>query len=194
MMKPLGGCNRLNGANVFYMQLSGASIVACLFVGTALAQSAEDMLRSRLTSVHYAPLAEQARIQGDVRLRLNSGVVTLISGHSLLTRIAVENAKALGSIQSATNLDVTYHFVIVDTARSVPTSTIVKRGNAFERAILRVLGLKTEKVVHGYRCEEGTAPINDVNDVKVNGAAIEVWIYGRTHCLQTNTATLVARR
>jgi len=170
------------------VQLGRTSTVAFLLVGTVFAQTTEGVLRSRLTSVHYAPLAEQARIQGDVRLRLNSGVVTLISGHPLLAPIAVESAKALGSIQ---NLDVTYHFVIVDTAKSVPTSTIVKRGNAFERAMLRVFGLKTEKVVHGYRSESGIAPANDVT---VNDAVAEVWIYGRTHCLTTETATLVARR
>jgi len=170
------------------VQLGRTSTVAFLLVGTVFAQTTEGVLRSRLTSVHYAPLAEQARIQGDVRLRLNSGVVTLISGHPLLAPIAVESAKELVSIQ---NLDATYHFVIVDTAKSVPTSTIVKRGNAFERVMLRVFGLKTEKVVDGYRCESGIAP---ANDVRVNDAVAEVWIYGRTHCLTTETATLVARR
>jgi hypothetical protein len=147
-------------------------------------------LRSTLTSVHYLPLAQQARIQGDVRLSVNTGVITVVSGHPLLAPTAVASAKAFGSVLRQTHLDVTYHFVLVDTT-SVPTVTTVKRGNAFDRAILRVFGLRTEKVVHGYRCEEGAAPINDV---KVNGAAIEVWIYGRTRCLQTNAATLVSRR
>jgi hypothetical protein len=167
------------------------SVAASLLAAAAFAQTTEDVLRSKLTSVHYARLAEQARIQGDVRLRLNSGVVTLVSGHPLLAPIAVESARALGSIQSEANLDLTYHFVLVDTAKSVPTSTTVKRGNAFERAILRAFGLKTEKVVHGYRCESGVAP---ANDVRVNDAVIEVWIFGRSICLQTETATLVARR
>ena len=74
------------------VQLGRTSTVAFLLVGTVFAQTTEGVLRSRLTSVHYAPLAEQARIQGDVRLRLNSGVVTLISGHPLLAPIAVESA------------------------------------------------------------------------------------------------------
>jgi hypothetical protein len=173
------------------MQLSGISIVACLLVEAPFAQTAEDALKSKLTSVHYAPLAEQARIQGDVQLSLNNGVTTIISGHPLLAPTAVASATAFGSIQSETNFDLTYHFVLVDTTTSVPTVTTVRRGNALARAILRVFGLKTEKVVHGSRCEEGAAP---PNDSKVNGAAIEAWIYGRTHCLQTNTATLVAKR
>lgn len=172
------------------MRLSRTSLIACLLAGAAFAQTVEDVLKSKLASVHYAPLAEQARIQGDVRLDLNTGAITVVSGHPLLVPIAVASAKAFGSVQGQTNLEVTYHFVLVDTT-SVPTVTTVKRGNAFERAILRIFGRKTEKVVHGYQCEEGAAP---ASDVKVNGTAIEVWIYGRTHCLQTNTATLVARR
>ena len=32
------------------------------------------------------------------------------------------------------------------------------------------------------------------NDLKIAGAVIEIWIFGRTHCLQTNAATLVAQR
>jgi hypothetical protein len=172
-------------------QLSRTSTVACLLVAAAFAQTAEEGLRSRITTVRYAPLAEQARIQGDVHLNLNSGVVTLLSGHPLLTPMAVESAKAFGSIPGQTDVDVTYHFVIVDTAPNVPTSTTVKRGDAFERATLRLIGLKTGKVVHGYQCESGVAP---ANDVRVNGAVIEIWIYGRTSCLMPQTATLAARR
>ena len=148
-------------------------------------------MRAKVATVHYPPLAESARIQGDVRLEVNSGVVTLVSGHLLLAPLAIDNAKTLGSIPGQTKVDITYHFVIVDTTTSVPTSTTVKRGNALERAILRVLGVKTEKVVHSYRCEEGVAP---ASDIKTEGAVIEIWVYGRTLCLRTDTATLVARR
>ena len=173
------------------IQLGKTSTVACLLVAGVFAQTAEDTVRSKLTSVRYTPLAEIARIQGDVHLNLTGGVVTVVSGHPLLAPIAVESAKAIGPIESQTSFNVTYHFVLVDTARSVPTSKTVQRGNAFERAILRLFGFKTEKVVHGYRCETGVPP---ANDVKVNGAVIEIWVYGRTVCLQTETATLVARR
>jgi hypothetical protein len=83
-----------------------------------------------------------------------------------------------------------YHVVLVDSVTSVPTVTTVKRGNVFERGIMRMFGLKTEKVIHGYRCESGVTP---PNDVKINGSVIEVWIYRRTFCLETETARLVAR-
>ena len=173
------------------MHLRKACTIGCILVSAALAQT-EDGLRANVASLHYPPLAEQARIQGDVRLEANAGVVTLVSGHPLLAPLAIDNAKTFGSVQGQTKLDMTYHFVIVDTpVYSVPTLTTVKRGNAPERAILRALGFKTEKVVLSYQCKEGAAP---ASDVKADGAVIEIWVYGRTFCLQTETATLVARR
>ncbi len=119
-------------------------------------------------------------------------MVTLISGHPLLAPRAIDNAKTLGSIEGQTKFDITYHFVFADTnVYSVPTLTIVETGNVLERAILRVLGFKTEKVVHSFQCLEGVAP---ASDVKTDGAIIEVWVYGRDFCLETETATLAAVR
>jgi hypothetical protein len=166
-------------------------VVALVLVGAASAQTTEDGLRSTIKAVHYPPLAEQARIQDDVHLNVKSGVVTLLSGHPILAPTAVESAKAFGSIQGETDLEMTYHFVLVDTTTSVPTSITVPRGNAFERAVLRVFGRKTIKVVLDDRCQEGPPP---ANDLKIAGAVIEVWIFGRTRCLQTDAATLVAKR
>jgi hypothetical protein len=135
-------------------------------------------------------LPKQPRVQGDVHLHLNSGVVTLLSGPPLLAQSAVESAKAFGSIEGGVDIDVTYHFVLVDTT-SVPTPTTVKRGNAVGRAVLRMFGFKTEKVVVYYECQVAAPPRNDL---KVSGATIEIWIYGAANCLMTETATLIARR
>jgi hypothetical protein len=162
--------------------------VAVLLASSALAQTPEDELRSQIKAVRYPPLAEQARIQGDVHLKLDSRAAQVLSGHPLLAPIAVESAKQFVSILGKAEIDVTFHFVFVDTTTSVRTS--VKRGNAFERAFLRMFGMKTEKVQN--RCEEGIAP---VSDLKVEDRNIEVWIYGKMWlCLQTETSTHVARR
>ncbi len=67
-------------------------VVVFVLVGAASAQTPEDELRSEIKAVRYAPLAEQARIQGDVHLNVKSGVVTLFSGHPILAPIAVESA------------------------------------------------------------------------------------------------------
>jgi hypothetical protein len=110
----------------------------------------------------------------------------------MLAPLAVDNAKTLGSIQGQMKLDMTYHFVIIDTnVDNVPTVITVKRGNALERALLRVFGFKTEIVVHGIRCEEGTAP---ASEIRIDGAVIEIWVYGRTFCQENDAATLAARR
>jgi hypothetical protein len=85
--------------------------LAVLFAGAALAQTPADELRSRIGSVRYPPLAEAARVQGDVHLSLKLGVVTLLSGPPLLVQTSVESAKALGSILGGADVDVTYHFV-----------------------------------------------------------------------------------
>ena len=165
-------------------------VVVFVLVEAVSAQTLEDELRSKIRAIHYAPLAEAARIQGDVHLHVSSGVVTVLSGNPLLAEIGVKSAKAFGSVLDEMNLDVTYHFVLVDAA-IVPTSITVPRGNVFERAILRMFGLKTEKVVIDYRCQEGVPP---ANDLKIAGAVIEVWIYGRSRCIQTNAETVVAQR
>jgi hypothetical protein len=172
------------------MQFRRPFVIALILVGVASAQTPEDGLRSKIKSVHYGPLAEQARIQGDVHLNVKSGVVTLLAGHPLLARVAVESAKAFRSIQGETDLEMTYHFVFVDTA-SVPTSITVPRGSAFERAVLRVFGRKTSKVVLDNQCQEGAPPANNLT---IASSVIEVWIFGRARCLQTNTATVVAKR
>lgn len=51
----LSECNRLKNAEMLHMQLSWASIVAFLFVGTAFAQSVEEMLRSKAHSRSLPP-------------------------------------------------------------------------------------------------------------------------------------------
>ena len=115
------------------MQLRTSLMLALFVAGAAPAQTSKEGLRSRIAGRHYPPLAEAARVQGDVMVKLNSGAV----------------------------------------------------------AVLRVFGRKTVKMALQYQCQEGAPP---ANDLKIAGAVIEIWIFGRTHCLQTNAATLVAQR
>lgn len=176
-------------SRVGIMQLRKMCNIGCFLVGALLAQT-EDGLKSRIANVRYPALAEHARIQGDVRLEISPAGITLLSGHPLLARAAVDNAKTLSStLAPKKNPEVTYHFVFVDTATSVATLTTVKRGNSIERAVLRLFGFKPQKVVHTYQCVDGVAPMNKI---KTDGAVIEIWIYGRSLCLQTSSATLVA--
>lgn len=163
--------------------------VFLLLVHTAFTQPSDAQLRSKINNVRYPPLAEQARIQGDVHLKLNSGVATWLSGHPLLSRVAVDNIKSWESILEKADADVTYHFLLADTVTtSVPKPVTVKRGTAFERAILRMFGRPTEKVVLEDVCQTGVPP---ANDLKVSVATIEIWVYGRTLCMEPAGAQLV---
>lgn len=182
--------NTIENITVGVVGFPGVLAVALVLFGVADAQTPEDALTSKIASVRYPPLAETARIQGDVRLTVKSGAVTLLSGHALLASAAVENTKTFAPIQGATNAAVTYHFVIDTPFTSVPTSVTVKRGNAVERAVLWMFGRKTEKAATEYRCEEGTPP---PSDVKIVDSVIEIWIHGREHCLETEAATIAAR-
>lgn len=172
------------------MQFEKAFLFALLLVKAAGAQTADDELRSKILSVRYPPLAEQARVQGVVHLSSRSGMLTMISGHSVFAQTAVASAKSVASIRGEANFELTYHFVLADIApTTVVTTRTVQRGNAFERVVLRMFGRKTEKVIREEQCQAGVPP---PNDLKISGANIEVWIYGRTFCVEVNAATLVA--
>ena len=169
----------------------GRPTVPLLLAASAFAQTPGAEWRSNVASMHYPPLAEAARVYGDVHLRFHSGTLSALSGHPLLVQAAIQNTKMLGSLPGGTDVDLVYHFILVETTTSVPMPVNVKRGNAFERAVLRIFGRKTEKVVVEYRCQEGTPPASHLDASATN---IEVWVYGGTHCLQTQAATLVAQR
>jgi hypothetical protein len=107
----------------------------------------------------------------------------------LLVQAAVESAKSFVPMQGATTLGLLYHFALIGPT-TVPSPTIMRKGDAFDRIFLRMLGLKTERVVVEYRCHREVAP---PNDVKVSGANIEIWINGSGFCLMVETGTLIAR-
>src|SRR5579862_6037507 len=167
------------------MRLGVLVVSAILFVRAGFAQTSEETLKSAIAAIRYPPLCEAAQIHGDVRVTIDSGAVTSVSGHPLLVQNLPENAKSLASILGKADLDVTYHFVFADTDGSAPMSTLVMRGSAFGRALLRTFGRKTLKVVVEYQCGIGVVPPNDVT---VGDGSIDVWIYGKERCLETSVS------
>jgi len=101
-------------------------LTSCLWVTVACAQDVWSV--QRLVAVGYPPLAQQARIQGLVELKCTVGgageVVecTRMSGHPLLQKFAIENAKKWRfRRQPANNTDsndvlLKYEFVLFDGA------------------------------------------------------------------------------
>jgi len=59
------------------------------------------------------------------------------------------------------------------------TSNTVKRGNAFDRLILRVLRIKTDKEVVTDECVAGSAPPSRMDSSK---RPIEIWVFGAAVC------------
>src|SRR3989442_1799513 len=101
----------------------------------------DSRLASSIEALRFPPLARQARIQGDVRLRSGSDGITVVNGHPLLAQVAVANLKELGKLSEAEG-DVIYHFLFVDETEIRATRTTVKKGNRFGRLILRAFMMK----------------------------------------------------
>ena len=115
------------------MRFKGVPTIPLLLVASAFAQIPETDGVSKIAGIHYAPLAKTARIQGDIHLRFQSGVVTLVSGHPLLAQTALQNAKSFEWLSDKADVDLTYHFILIDATTSVPTLITVRRGNGLER-------------------------------------------------------------
>lgn len=112
----------------------------------------------------------------------------VVSGHPLLVPAALEGMKILNL--SDPDKQVIYHFILIDPVPVTRTETVSK-GDAFDRLILKFLGIKTEKVVQIHDCvADPNPPKNRVDSEKT---PIEVWVYGAIGCLQV-VNSLVATR
>ena len=87
----------------YLVGLRRAAIIALILSGIAVAQGSDDELIAEISGVRYPPLAAAAQVRGDIRLHVNSGTVTLLSGHPLLAQTAVDSAKSLGSCKDKQN-------------------------------------------------------------------------------------------
>ena len=172
------------------MQRGRAFMLTVVLISGAFAETPEAELQSSIAAVRYAPLATMARVQGSVYLKLNAGKVTLLSGHPLLAPAAVDSVKAIALIRPQVDLNMTYHFVLVEPLW-VPTRVTVNRGNALERAVLRLFRRETTKVVTTGYCQTAVPP---PNELKISGATTEIWIFGAVHCLEVDSAQLLGQR
>jgi hypothetical protein len=131
--------------------------IACLLVFGlgALAQSEEPKIAVNLDGFRYPPIARQARIQGNVVLRVRAGRREIFSSaNPLLTPVAEDNLKTWMLPPLATgNYLVTYHFSILPAGTKPETVPI---GNSFDRFFLRLVHAKTVKVVQRCYNETGT--------------------------------------
>src|SRR3569623_1610354 len=128
--------------------LAAILLAASLLATPLIGQSMAEQIKSRIGAVHYVPLAEMARVQGDVRISYHSDIVAVLSGPPLLVPLARQTTVSLVPLIGMGDSEFTCQFALTDSGTTtVVNSRIVKRGNTFQRVILRVFGLKTEKIV-----------------------------------------------
>ena len=85
------------------MRLRMIFMVALVGSG-ALAQTREEGMTSRIAAVRYPPLGEQASLQGDVQIKIRSGMVSLRSRQSLLAQTVTKSAETtIGFFQDTTD-------------------------------------------------------------------------------------------
>src|ERR1039457_7033160 len=109
-------------------KLATAMASLFLFAGAGLVQD-EAALTSRVRAIRYPPLAAAAQVQGDVRLRSGPGGVVPIIGPPLLVQAAVVSLKGLGKLSERSEVEVVFHFSLIDPVREVTVT--VKKGDAF---------------------------------------------------------------
>jgi hypothetical protein len=132
-----------------------------------------------LDAIRYPPLAAAARVKGDI---LISGG-NVVSGPPLLAQTALRSIDILNV--RAPGATVLVHFALSDMVLSTGTETI-PRGDAFDRFFLRLFRIPTTRRMATQVCTQGpNPPANRVDSTK---NPIEVWIYGKAPCIETNTS------
>jgi hypothetical protein len=133
---------------------------------------------TNLEAIVYPRLARAARVQGDVLIADG----TVVAGPPLLRQAALRSVPLLGQHNSKTNF--LFHFILLDT---VGTKTErVKKGNAFDRFFLRIIGASVVRTIE--RCDNNIPPPEP--RVRSMENLVEVWVYAAGMCLNTQTVTL----
>jgi hypothetical protein len=137
-----------------------------------------------VSRIQYLPLAKQAQIQGDVVIADGK----IVSGHPLLIPAALEGLKILNLSES--DKQVVYHFILIDPVPLTRTE-IVKKGDAFDRVVLWLLRIKTERVLQIHdSVSNPNVPKNRIDAAKT---PVEVWVYGAIPCLQVLNSLVASR-
>ena len=147
-----------------------SALAILLFTGACLAGS-HDQLRQKVHEVHY-PSLPSGWIQGDVHLIVNGGMVNLLSGPPLLTRVAELGTESFAPLLGESQFYVIYHFELVFVDRMKRTT--IKKGNAFERSLLRLVGLKQRK--KSFWCaRDGARSVKRFQNFRYNDPDLGVW-------------------
>ena len=151
----------------------------CIFASVATAQE-ERPIEQRLAALYYPKLPRMARVQGDVRVAIESGVPRFVSGPPLLSGPeSLGNAKAVAAGMEPAEL--VLHYKLIDV--TFTQEWIEPRGDTFERFLLRLFHISTSHVVKGTHCVE-SQEIVPPNRADFTRNPIEAWIYGKAVCIE----------
>jgi hypothetical protein len=106
----------------------------------------------------------------------------------VLVPSALDGVKKIDKVWT-TETEVVYHFALIEAGSRVTHET-VKRGDAIDRFFLRILRMKTERVVERNECVQNPIPPNRIDMSKI---PVEVWVYGSVPCLMPDRSQIASR-
>jgi len=164
--------------------------LASLFSLGLAALAQDNSTTQKVEAITYPVMARRVGIEGDVRLRfgLSDNDVKVVSGHPILVAVAVDNLKNIGraselGIFSDAEHEVVYHFTLIKPEIRKTKVTIQRGDDAFDRFILRILRMKTEKTVMRYDCFASPDPPKNRIDLTKYPEPFEIWVYALYECL-----------
>ncbi len=148
-------------------------------------------LSAEVPDIIYPRLANQARVNGDVNLRMTEKGPQVLSGHPLLAPAAREHYRLLKPSPGGL---AAYHFEIV--ARPA-LELEVKRGNAISRVLLWLARRKSVRLEIRPTCDDSS--LEDVVDrphptrIERKESLTQVWVSTYEACVSKQFAMLVGK-
>lgn len=160
-----------------FLLLTWLSLLPCL---------AQQVVSPDLTGLFYPALAKSAQIQGIVQFRVESGQITLVSGHPFLLGVAKSNLERWASGLSGgkpTLVNYVFHVPPVET-NDEPI------GNRIDRFFLRLFRRPVTRKV--YLCSDPTLRVT-THFVTFADGTIEIDINASPPCVEVNGSYLAQR-
>lgn len=157
--------------------------VVAVCLSYASAQPPPD-LGNRIASLRYPPLAEQARIQGEVSFVVRQNVPADLKGHPLLVYDANRSWEAL-KIVAPDGFMVRFHYILDQEPVIRHTKHQTPRGNGFDRLWLRLFHQPTTRAEEKWDCDDRGPHQPSTVQFDQQGLPVEITLHGKMVCRQT---------
>jgi hypothetical protein len=158
--------------------------------------SAQDIasIKADVAKTRYPPIAELARVQGDVVIDLGEED-KIVSGPAMLRQSALDNVIGLSAPNSVRQ--VVYHFQLAGPWYKTQYYEEKPEYDLLDRVFMKIIRKKSKKpIIHSYStCDYSNLKFPEWEpllsfDVKT----LHVWKYGFVRCLNTQSSELVTSR